>query len=230
MAHILKEEKYPSGSLKSRETELHGRLGKRMILKESWYPPQVDPLNPWQATDVAQQRSGQQMYKGNYVNGQKHGVQERWYDNSRQEYKENYVNGQLHGVQERWWYHNGRQANKENYVNGKKYGLQEDWYENGRQAYKWNYVNGQQHGVQEARFDNGQQQFKLNFVNGKEHGVQEYWYEDGQQDYKKYYLDGVEKSQQAYQSYVEGLTPEIQATTDFGERGLSGIIASYLLP
>ena len=133
MTRVLKEEKYSNGSLKFLETELHDQPGQRVIFKESWYPPQVDPLNPWQATDVAQQRSGQQEYKENYVNGQKHGVQERWCENGRQEYK-------------------------------------------------------------------------------------------------KYYLDGVEKSQQAYQSYIRGLAPEIQASTDFGERGLSNIIASYLLP
>ena len=157
MARVSKEEKYPNGSLKSRETELHGQPGQRVILKESWYPPQVDPLNPWQATDAAQQRSGQQKYKLNYVNGQQHGVQE-------------------------------------------------GWYENGQQWYKQNYVNGQQHGVQEARYENGQQWYKLN------------------------YLDGIKVSQQAYQSYVEGLEPEVQATTDFEEHSLSRIIAMYLLP
>jgi hypothetical protein len=39
----------------------------------------VDPSDPRQATDSAQQRGGQQAYKWNYVNGQLHGVQEAWY-------------------------------------------------------------------------------------------------------------------------------------------------------
>jgi hypothetical protein len=34
MARILKEEKYPNGSFKSRETELHGQPGQEVILKE----------------------------------------------------------------------------------------------------------------------------------------------------------------------------------------------------
>ena len=133
MTHILKEEKYADGSLKSREIELHGQHGQQVIVKEAWYPPQVDPENPWQATDVAQRRGGQPEYKWNYVNGQKHGVQEEWNEN-------------------------------------------------------------------------------------------------GQQKDNKYYLDGIEKSQQAYQSYIRGLAPEVQATADFEERELSGIIAGYLLP
>jgi len=205
MARILKEEKYPNGSLKSRETELHGQPGKRVILKEGWYPLQVDPLNPWQATDAVQQRSGQQMYKENFVNGQQHGVQEAWYRN-----------GQL-------WY-------KVNCANKQKHGLHEVWHENGQQWYKFNYVNEQQHGVQEAWYENGRHESKGNYVNGQYHGVQAAWNENGQQQDNKYYLDGVEKSQQAYQSYVGGLASEIQAATNFGERGLSGIIAGYLLP
>jgi antitoxin component YwqK of YwqJK toxin-antitoxin module len=213
MTHILKEEKYADGSLKSREIELHGQHGQQVIVKEAWYPPQVDPENPWQATDVAQQRSGQQEYKENYVNGQKHGVQERWYDD-------------------------GQQANKENYANNQKHGIQEAWHENGQQWCKENYVNGQQHGIQEEWFDNGQRWYKENYANGQKHGIQEEWspsgvnpeYPNGRQKDNKYYLDEVEKSQQAYQSYVEGLASEIQAAADFEERGLSGIIAGYLLP
>ena len=130
MARILKEGKHPDGSLKSRKTELHSQPGKRMILKECWYLPKVNPLDPWQATDAAQQRSDQQKYKLNFVNRQKHGIQEYWYDNGQPEYKENYVNGQKHGVQERW-YPNGQQWYKENYANGQKHGVQERWYPSG---------------------------------------------------------------------------------------------------
>ena len=221
MAHIWKEEKYPDGSLKARVTLLGDR---KTIVKEGWNPPQVNPLNP-----AAQQRGGQQAYKWNYVNGQKHGVQEGWWDNGQQRYKQNIVNGQFHGVQEKW-YPNGQQHIKWNYVNGQKHGLQEDWYRNGRQWYKENYANGQFHGVQEAWFENGQQEYKQNYVNGQQHGVQESWNENGQQQDNKYYLDDVEVSQQTYQSYIRGLAPGVQAAADFGERGLSGIIAGYLLP
>jgi antitoxin component YwqK of YwqJK toxin-antitoxin module len=205
MTHILKEEKYADGSLKSREIELHGQHGQQVIVKEAWYPPQVDPLNPWQATDVAQQRSGQQKYKHNYVNERKHGVQERWSPNGQQWYKENYANGQQHG-------------------------LQEAWHWNGQQYYKENYANGQQHGVQETWYDNGQREHKENYANGQKHGIQERWYPNGRQKDNKYYLDGVEKSQRTYQSYIRGLATEIRAAADFGERGLSTIIADYLLP
>ena len=133
MSQILKEEKYLDGSPKAREILFDDRLGQQMILKEAWYSSEVGPLDPRQATDSVQRRGGQQWFKENYVNGQLHGVQEAWDEDSRQQ-------------------------------------------------------------------DN------------------------------KYYLDGAEVSQQTYQSYVGGLASEIQAATDFGERGLSGIIAGYLLP
>ena len=189
MTHILKEEKYADGSLKSREIELHGQHGQQVIVKEAWYPPQVDPLNPWQATDVAQQRGGQQEYKENFVNVQFHGVQERWYPNGQQEYKENYVNEQKHGLQESW-YPNGQQKYKENYVNEQKHGVQEYWYEDGQPEYKQNFVNGQFHGVRERWYRNGQQKYKENYVNGQYHGVQEEWYENGQQHIKENYVNG----------------------------------------
>jgi hypothetical protein len=71
-------------------------------LQERWYPSGVDP---WQATDSAQQRGGQQWNKENYVNGKRHGLQESWYPSGvdpgdpvaqrggQQYYKWNYVNG-----------------------------------------------------------------------------------------------------------------------------------------
>ena len=127
MAHILKEEKYPNGSLKYRETELHGQPGQQVILEESWYISRVDP---WQATDAAQQRSGQLKCKENFVNGQKHGIQEWWYpsqadpsdpwqatDAAQQQYRYNYVNGQQHGIQE-GWYEDGQLESRKYYLDG----------------------------------------------------------------------------------------------------------------
>jgi antitoxin component YwqK of YwqJK toxin-antitoxin module len=75
------------------------------------------------------------------VNGQKHGVQEKWYGDGQQEYKWNFVNGQKHGVQEKWYY-NGRQEYKENYVNGQYHGVQEGWRRNGQPDYKKYYLDG----------------------------------------------------------------------------------------
>ena len=113
---------------------------------------------------------------------------------------------------------------------GQQHGPQETWHENGQQAYKGNYVNGQKHGVQEFWYRNGQQRDKENYVNGQLHGIQESWRQNGQLEYKKYYLDGTEVSQETYQKYIQGVAPTVQETTDFGERGISDIIAGYLKP
>ena len=107
---------------------------------------------------------------------------------------------------------------------GQQHGPQEKWYPSGVDPEDpWQATDA-------AQRRGGQQRYKGNFVNGQKHGVQEAWSRAGRQEYKKYYLDGVEKSQQAYQSYIRELASEIQAAADFGERGLSGIIAGYLLP
>ncbi len=55
MPLILEEEKYEGGSLKYRETQLDDGF---TIVKEAWYP------------------NGQQNYKWNCVNNQRHGLQE----------------------------------------------------------------------------------------------------------------------------------------------------------
>ena len=217
MNRILKEGKYPDGSLRFRETESYDQPEQQAILKEGWYP-------------AAQRSNGQQKYKFNYVNGQKHGVQEYWYPSRIDRLDPTAV---VRG---------GQQRHKMNYVNGQLHGVQESWDENGRQVYKGNFVNGKQHGLQERWYWDGRQQDKENYVNGQLHGLREKWYpflvdpsdpaverRSGQQEYRKYYLDGIEVSQQTYQSYIEKLAPEIQATTDFEER-LSNIIAEYLLP
>jgi hypothetical protein len=68
-------------------------------------------------------------------------------------------------------------------------------------------------------------------VNGQKHGVQESWVSPYTRfGDKEYYLDGVKVSQKAYQKYIQRVAPTVQETTDFGERGLSDIIAGYLKP
>jgi len=83
---------------------------------------QETPLdNKKTITKEYRHRNGQRWNKLNYVNGQQHGLQERWYPSGmnpsdpwqttdsarrrggRQKYKLNCVNGQKHGVQERWY-------------------------------------------------------------------------------------------------------------------------------
>jgi antitoxin component YwqK of YwqJK toxin-antitoxin module len=97
MARILREEKYTNGTLKYQETLLDDQLGKRVTRKELWH------------------YNGQQEFKENYINGQKHGLQEGWFNNGQRWNKENYVNGQLHGTGE-IWFDNGHQDYKKYYL------------------------------------------------------------------------------------------------------------------
>jgi antitoxin component YwqK of YwqJK toxin-antitoxin module len=182
MTRVIREEKYPDGSLKSRETKLYNWPEQQVILKEVWYLSRVDP---WQATNSSQRRGGQQKYKQNFVNGQRHGLQEGWYRNGQQEYKWNYVNGQLHGIQEYWYPSGVDPSDPWQATNAAQ-------QRGGQQQYKYNYVNGQLHGLQESWYPSGvdpsdpsaqrrggQQECKLTYVNGQFHGVQERWYPSG---------------------------------------------------
>jgi antitoxin component YwqK of YwqJK toxin-antitoxin module len=247
MTRILGEEKYANGTLEYRKTLLDDQLGKQVTLLEAWYPSGVDPPDPWQATDSARQRDGQQRYKENYMNERQHGLQEGWYPNGQQRYKENYMNERQHGLQE-GWYPNGQPKYKGNYVNGQRHGIQEGWYPSGanpkdpwqatdaaqqrggQQYYKENYVNGQQHGLREKWYKNGQPEYKLNFVNGQQHGPQEIWREDGQQKNKFNYANGqlhgiqeywVENGQLDYKKYYLDDTQVSQETYQAYIQGLA---------
>ena len=46
--------------------------------------------------------SGKLRFKGNFINGKRHGPWERYYTNGKLNYKGNYVNGKQHGLWERY--------------------------------------------------------------------------------------------------------------------------------
>ena len=63
-------------------------------------------------------------YRFNYLNGNKHGLNEYWYLNGNKQYKENYINNEKHGRQEYWkdnnenfnvYYKYGRKITKKDY-------------------------------------------------------------------------------------------------------------------
>jgi len=132
--------------------------------------------------------NGQQEYKHNYKDDNRHGLYEGWYENGQQKYKHNYKDDNRHGLYE-FWYENGQQKYKHNYKDGNCHGLYEGWYKNGQQEYKHNYKDDNRHGLYEGWYENGQQKYKYNYKDDNRHGLYEGWYENGQQEYKYNYKD-----------------------------------------
>jgi antitoxin component YwqK of YwqJK toxin-antitoxin module len=75
--------------------------------------------------------NGQLSLETPWVNGQKHGIEKRWYSNGQIRQETPYVNGQRHGIQ-RWWHRNGQLYWKTTYVNGERHGIRRYWKEDGK--------------------------------------------------------------------------------------------------
>jgi hypothetical protein len=105
---------YENGQLYYEHPHVNGKVHG---LCRSWYVtglPLTYPLGmlrpPTSSTrppaDLSRPPSAQLGYEHNWVNGKKHGICKRWYDNGQLRYERLYVNGKKHGVW-RWWYKNG---------------------------------------------------------------------------------------------------------------------------
>ena len=74
-------------------------------------------------------------------NGQPHGLDRGWFQNSQLWFERNWKNGEPHGLT-RGWYWNGQLSYELNWKNGKYHGLERDWYASGQLYYELNWKNG----------------------------------------------------------------------------------------
>jgi antitoxin component YwqK of YwqJK toxin-antitoxin module len=72
--------------------------------------------------------------------GKRHGYWERYYTNGQLYYKGNFVDGIKHGYWEYYYYSNGQLYSKGNYVNGKLHGYWEYYHDNGKLNSKIYYI------------------------------------------------------------------------------------------
>ena len=85
--------------------------------------------------------SGSLREEGNYVDGKRNGLYQRWHENGQLMEEVNYVNEKMNGLY-RIWHKNGQLMEEGNYVNGEMDGLHQSWWINGQLSEKVNYVNG----------------------------------------------------------------------------------------
>ena len=97
---------------------------------------------------------------------------------SRTNYQSINDGGERHGIQESY-YENGQLDSKLNFKDGKIDGLGESYYENGQLYNKVNYKDGKEDGLRESYYENGQLWFIKNFKDGELHGLSETYFEDG---------------------------------------------------
>ena len=89
-----------------------------------------------------------------------------------------YVNGKKHGVWKKF-YENGNLKEIRSYNNGIKYGKHTGYYNNGRKQFEYNLKNDEYHGLKRAWNKEGIMIQKMNFLRGYENGFQKVWYDNG---------------------------------------------------
>lgn len=153
-------------------------------------------------------------YKGNLINGLKHGKWFEYYEcgkiervynyeygvrvSTREHFHEdgrlcciyNFVNDMKHGEYLKF-YKNGNIDMKSNFKYGKKDGTELTYYENGQLQIEVSHDNDIFHGKVITYNENGKKKFEGNFKNGKEDGIFIFYDEDGQMS-ETYYKDGEE--------------------------------------
>ena len=109
---------------------------------------------------------GKLTYKGEFYSGKII----KYYDDgtlSKVEFKGSYLNGEKDGVWEEY-YDNGQTKSKYSYINGKPVdGIYSDYHKNGQLKSKGSYLNGEKNGVWEEYYKDGNLEYTYTFKDGK---------------------------------------------------------------
>jgi len=91
---------------------------------------------------------------------------------------ENYLNGKRHGIFKRF-YQNNLLLEERTYHKGKKEGLHVRYWPSGKLIFKYNLKNDLYDGLSRSWNQDGFLIQKMNYIKGKEVGRQQLWYDDG---------------------------------------------------
>lgn len=190
----LREERYPSGALKSR--------GYVKQDPEKNYVRQ----GPW----TFQYDNGQRQMEITYEDGKAEGPKTTWYESGQKQKEGTYKDGKLDG-QFTFWHENGQEQQEVTFRDDKREGLVTTWYENGQKKQEETYSAGQLEGPVTAWYENGQK--KQESVAGKEdkwEGPFTTWYENGQKEMECNYKEG--KRDGRYSTWYENGQKKMECT------------------
>lgn len=146
-------------------------------------------LNLGKGEMVYLDRNGELLIRNNYLGGEKHGEETRYYNNGKIRSKGSYFNGNETGV---WTFYNriGEKVMEGSYLDGERNG-EWNWYENGKLTGKANYVNGEYHGERLWYAWNGNVEHRINYHYGQKHGERIYYDNEGNIAAVKFYRDDI---------------------------------------
>ncbi len=123
-------------------------------------------------------KGGKQKFQCDYSEGQKHGVEMRWYASGQRSVRTEFLKGIQNGTRHEW-HVNGTQKALTVFVNGQPEGEAKGWHDNGKQAFHAAYTNGLPAGPVESWWKNGNRASYLAHVNGKPSGAEVKWFPNG---------------------------------------------------
>ena len=135
--------------------------------------------------------NGQKKYEGTWKDGEKEGLETKWYENGQMKIEVTYKDGIEDGLQT-YWYENGQKESEGTYKNGEWDGLSTRWYENGQKESEGTIKDGELVGLHKYWYNNGLKKYKVTYKDGEQNGLYTKWYENGQKKYECNWTDGIE--------------------------------------
>ncbi len=151
----------PKNFVAANSKQLTEQNMKLMYKKEpfSGYLILIDSLN-----------SKDTLEKIGYWKGFQHGISRKWYSNRQVKEIRNYRNGQKHGLQQAFW-QNGNKKFEFTAQNDAPEGEMQEWDIHGKLFHLGHYKNGQEEGTQKLWYDNGKIRANYVIIDGKRYGL-----------------------------------------------------------
>ena len=110
-------------------------------------------------------------YKVNYLDGIKHGEEQKFFFNGDKAELKYFNKGKKTGTHKSWWYNN--QIKSEYHFNdtGNYIGTQREWHSNGQLIKEFNYANGKEEGKQKKWDIKGKITTNYETINGERYGL-----------------------------------------------------------
>ena len=127
--------------------------------------------SPFRGTIVSYHEAGNLKYSAEYLDGQKHGQERKWYSNESLAEERFYTNGRKSGIHIAFWPNGNKKFVYHFNTIGEYNGNVKEWFKTGELMRDFNYISGKESGSQ--RMWNVDKSIRANYevVNGERFGL-----------------------------------------------------------
>lgn len=110
-------------------------------------------------------------YKAAYMNGKKHGEEQKFFFNGKLSESKTFTNGKKTGIHKAWWNNNQIMSEYHFDDHGNLVGKQREWFSNGKLLKELNYIQGKEDGLQKKWDFKGKLIANYRVINGESFGL-----------------------------------------------------------